>query len=138
MALDQQNQISLQTLWDGIQHIKTDMLTHLDSKVDPIQTKLSIIQMSLDTLGEHVSSLEQRIGANKDNLQDLLTLNNKELTKVPVESSNCLISTTDSISCKNETIIFGDFNKNWLDKSSVNEKNYFEKLNLAQLIKELT
>ena len=35
-------------------------------------------------------------------------------------------------------IIFGDFNKNWLDKSSVNEKNYFEKLNLAQLIKELT
>ena len=98
MALDQQNQISLQTLWDGIQHIKTDMLTHLDSKVDPIQTKLSIIQMSLDTLGGHVSSLEQRIGANKDNLQDLLTLNNKELTNVPVESSNCLISTTDSIS----------------------------------------
>lgn len=80
MALDQQNQISLQTLWDCIQQIKTDMLTHLDAKVDPIQTKLSSIQMSLDTLGEHVSSLEQRIGANEDNLQDLPT-QTKELTK---------------------------------------------------------
>lgn len=80
MALDQQNEISLQTLWDGIQQIKRGMLTHLDSKVDPIQTKLSSIQMSLDTLEEHVSSLEQRIGVNKDNLQDLLTWT-KELTK---------------------------------------------------------
>ncbi|RXN23943.1 LINE-1 type transposase domain-containing 1 [Labeo rohita] len=56
------------------------MLTHLDSKVDPIQTKLSSIQMSLDTLGEHVVSLEQRIGANEDNLQDLSTRIN-DLTK---------------------------------------------------------
>lgn len=60
--------------------IKTDMLTHLDSKVDPIQTKLSSIQMSLDTLGEHVSTLEQRMGTNEDNLQELMT-RNKELTK---------------------------------------------------------
>lgn len=56
------------------------MLTHVDAKVDPIQTKLSSIQMSLDTLGEHVSSLEQRIGANEDNLQDLPT-QTKELTE---------------------------------------------------------
>ena len=54
MAADQQSLISLQTLWDGIQQIKTEMLAHLDSKVDPIQTKLSSIQVSLDTLGDHV------------------------------------------------------------------------------------
>ncbi len=75
MALSKQDQISLQTLWEGIQQIKIGMLTH--SKVDPIQTKLSSIQMSLDTL---VVSLEQRIGANEDNLQDLSTRIN-DLTK---------------------------------------------------------
>lgn len=57
MAESKQDQISLQTLWDGIQQIKTEMLTHLDSKVDPIQSKLSSIQTSLDILGDHVVSL---------------------------------------------------------------------------------
>lgn len=75
-----ERQISLQTLWDGVQQVKTDLLAHLDSKVDPIQTKLSSIQMSLDTLGEHVCSLEQRIGANEDNVQDLKA-QTMELTK---------------------------------------------------------
>ena len=80
MAADQQSQISLQTLWDGIQQIKTEMLAHLDSKVDPIQTKLCSIQVSLGILGEHVASLEQRVGANEDNVTNLSTLT-KELTK---------------------------------------------------------
>ncbi len=80
MAESKQDQISLQTLWDGIQQIKTEMLTHLDSKVDPIQSKLSSIQTSLDILGDHVVSLEQRISANEDNLQDLSTRIN-DLTK---------------------------------------------------------
>ena len=44
------------------------------------QDRYAHIQMSLDTLGEHVSTLEQQIGANKDNLQDLMT-QNKKLTK---------------------------------------------------------
>ena len=56
----------------------------------------------------------------------------------PVESSKCLISTFESISSKNELIILGDFNKNWLDKSSAKDKNNFENLNLTQLIKEPT
>lgn len=77
---DQQSLISLQTLWDGIQQIKTEMLAHLDAKVDPIQTKLCNIQVSLDTLGEHVSSLEHRVGANEDDIINLSTLT-KELTK---------------------------------------------------------
>lgn len=54
---------------------------------------------------------------------------------VPTESSNCLFSTIDSVSCKNEMIILGDFNKNWLDNSSVKDKKNFENLNLTQLIK---
>ena len=37
----------------------------------------------------------------------------------PVESSKCLMSTPS----KNEMIILGDFNKNWLDKSSGKDKN---------------
>ena len=61
MALDQQNQILLQTLWDGIQQFKTDRLIYLDSKVDSIQTKLSSIQMSLDTLGEQESGQTRTI-----------------------------------------------------------------------------
>ena len=80
MAADQQSLISLQTLWDGIQQIKTEMLAHFDAKVDPIETKLCNIQVSLDTLGEHVSALEHRVGANEDNITNLSTLT-QELTK---------------------------------------------------------
>ncbi len=43
----------------------------------------------------------------------------------PVESFSCLFSTIDSISCKKEMIILGDFNKNWLDKSATKDKNNF-------------
>ncbi|KAI9541797.1 hypothetical protein NQZ68_027167 [Dissostichus eleginoides] len=62
--------MSLQTLWDAIQQIKTDMLTHIDSKMDPIQSSLSRIQNSLSSLGDQVNLLEQRVGANEDNVQE--------------------------------------------------------------------
>ncbi|KAK1905456.1 LINE-1 retrotransposable element ORF1 protein [Dissostichus eleginoides] len=51
--------MSLQTLWDAIQQIKTDMLTHIDSKMDPIQSSLSRIHNSLSSLGDQVNLLEQ-------------------------------------------------------------------------------
>lgn len=35
-------------------------------------------------------------------------------------------------------IILSDFNINWLDRSSLNDRNYFESLNLTQLIREPT
>jgi len=57
---------------------------------------------------------------------------------VPVESSDCLTSTIESIACKNEIIILGDFNKNWLDKSSTKHKNNLGNLNLTQIIMEPT
>jgi len=56
----------------------------------------------------------------------------------PAETFDHLISTINSISCNNEIILLGDFNKNWSDKSSDKVKNLFSNLNLSQLIKEPT
>lgn len=56
----------------------------------------------------------------------------------PVESINHMISTINSIKLKNEIILLGDFNKNWLDKSANNDKNSFGNLNLTQVISEPT
>lgn len=49
------------------------MLAHFDSKVDPIQSSLIKIQTSLATLGDQVELLEQRVGANEDNVTDAVT-----------------------------------------------------------------
>ncbi|KAJ4920427.1 hypothetical protein JOQ06_013927 [Pogonophryne albipinna] len=46
------------------------MLTHIDSKMDPIQSSLSRIQNSLSSLGDQVNLLEQRVGANEDNVHE--------------------------------------------------------------------
>lgn len=67
----EEGSISLQTPKDAIQKIKTDMLTHFDSKMDPIHGSLCNIQSSLNTLGERVSELEQCVSSNEDNVQDL-------------------------------------------------------------------
>lgn len=56
----------------------------------------------------------------------------------PAETLNCLISTINSVFGRNELILLGDFNKNWLDTSSDKEKNIFNSLNLTQLITEPT
>lgn len=44
----------------------------------------------------------------------------------------------NSITYRNEKIILSDFNKNWIDKSSIEEKSIFGSVNLTQLIKEPT
>lgn len=69
--MDERN-ISLQTLWDAIQQIKSDMLMHFDAKVDPIQSSLNSIQNSFTTLGEQVNLLEQHVEANEDNVQKFI------------------------------------------------------------------
>ena len=56
----------------------------------------------------------------------------------PAESFNCIVSTINSIKDRNELAILGDFNKNWLDKSSSSAKNIIRNLNLTQLINEPT
>ncbi|KAL1265745.1 hypothetical protein QQF64_003772 [Cirrhinus molitorella] len=67
------DQITLQTLWEAIQQIKTDMLTHFDAKSDSIHSSLSSISISLSTLGDQVNLLEQRVSANEDNVQACVT-----------------------------------------------------------------
>lgn len=71
--MEQQN-ISLQTIWEGMQEIKLEMMSHMDSKLDNIKTSLNKIENSLTTLGDHVNELEQRVSSNEDEIQSLLTL----------------------------------------------------------------
>lgn len=54
------------------------------------------------------------------------------------ESIQCIGNTINSVCNSNEMIILGDFNINWLDHSSLNNRHYFEGLNLTQLISEPT
>ena len=56
----------------------------------------------------------------------------------PAESFNNMIATINSIKFKNEIILLGDFNKNWLDKAAIKGLNGFGDLNLTQLISEPT
>ncbi|KAJ4945329.1 hypothetical protein JOQ06_013855 [Pogonophryne albipinna] len=46
------------------------MRSHIDSKMDPIQSSLSRIHNSLSSLGDQVNLLEQRVGANEDNVHE--------------------------------------------------------------------
>lgn len=63
--------VSNQTIWKAIQQLKSDMLSHFDSKMDNIQANLNTIQGSLSTVVEQVLELEHRVSANKDNISDL-------------------------------------------------------------------
>lgn len=56
----------------------------------------------------------------------------------PAETTKGIMSTINSIDCINEKIILGDFNSNWLARSSHNDRNLFDSINLTQLITEPT
>lgn len=60
----------LKSLSDSIHQIKSDMVIYFDAKLDPIATKINSIENSLSTLNEHVTHLEQRVGATEDNLNE--------------------------------------------------------------------
>lgn len=51
--------------------IKSDLMAHIDVKVDPISSALSKIQSSLSTINEHVTELEMRVSRNEDNITDV-------------------------------------------------------------------
>ena len=53
------------------EQLKTLFWCHSSDKVDPILSSLNYIRGSLSTLNEHVAQLEQRVGANEDNLDVL-------------------------------------------------------------------
>ena len=54
------------------------------------------------------------------------------------ESTQCIIATINSINQLNEAIILGDFNRNWLDRSSSKDRNLISSNNLTQLIVPFT
>lgn len=70
--------ISLQTIQEGLQQIKTEMISHLDSKLDTINQSLNKIEGSVAILGEHVTELEQRVSSNEDDVMDLIRVKTLE------------------------------------------------------------
>ncbi len=67
-----QEAISLQTIWEGMQQMKLKMISHMSVKLETTNISLNTIEGSLSILGEHVAELEQRVGSNEDTLQDLI------------------------------------------------------------------
>ncbi len=77
---------------------------------------------------------------------NIMLHDNKHLTigtiyrppSAPLDSANCILATINSLKKHNELIILGDFNSNWLHKSSSKERTLFKSVNLTQLISEPT
>lgn len=67
----------MQVVLDCLNQLKMEMLSHMDAKVDPIHSQLNNIQRSLDTIGEHVGLLEQRVGKTEDDILDLQSKNHE-------------------------------------------------------------
>lgn len=59
-------------------------------------------------------------------------------TNAPAETTECILSTINSLDCAGKKIILGDFNSNWLAYSSHKDRNLFNSINLTQLITEPT
>lgn len=70
MAESSASAVSWQTIWDAVLSLKQDMLKHLDSKLDPINSSLTAIHTSLQTLSDHVNEPEHRVSSIEDNVQD--------------------------------------------------------------------
>lgn len=70
-AMEQQTLVFNQSICDAIQQLKVDMFSHIDAKMDNIQSGLQAIQGSLSILNDHVSELEQRVSSNEDNITEL-------------------------------------------------------------------
>ncbi|RXM97412.1 hypothetical protein EOD39_14464 [Acipenser ruthenus] len=69
-TIEEQDPITLKSLWKAIKQMKSDLFQHIDKKTADIQIKLTTIQGSLSTLAEQVAEVENRVSTNEDNLQD--------------------------------------------------------------------
>lgn len=83
--------LMLQSLLDDIEKSKTKMLTHINSKVDPIKASLNKIQTSPNMLGEIVNLMEVRVSTNEDNVENLL----QHVKALEGEVANLLEKTDD-------------------------------------------
>lgn len=69
----------------------------------------------------------------------LLTIGNiYRPPSAPSGSMKNILSTLSSLEKNNECIILGDFNSNWLDRSSVGDRDLISSVNLSQLINKPT
>jgi len=59
-------------------------------------------------------------------------------SNAPAGTTECILSTVNSLDCTSEKIILGDFNSCWADNSSRNDCNLFHSINLTQIINEPT
>lgn len=60
----------MKSLYDTLQQVKQELMSYLDSKLDPIYAKLIGLERSLSTLVDHVLLFDQRVRVNEENLTD--------------------------------------------------------------------
>lgn len=60
--------ITLQSIFDMMQQMKLDMISHFDSKMDSLGPSLKKLDDSLHMLGDQVNKMQQKVNANEDNI----------------------------------------------------------------------
>lgn len=63
----------LKNLTESIQRLKSELITHFDSKFDAVVSRLDQMDIAFSTMDERADQLEQRVGANENNLDDVST-----------------------------------------------------------------
>lgn len=66
-----QQEISLQTIWEAIHKSKDEMTALINAKTTEINTTLNKVQVSLSSLSDQIAELEQRVSGNEDNVDDI-------------------------------------------------------------------
>lgn len=86
--------ITNKSLLEALQQLKTDMMSHFDSKLDNIQSSVNALTDSFSSLVTKVSELEIRVGTNQDDITNLgarvkaLEKQNAYLTEKADEAEN--------------------------------------------------
>uniref|UniRef100_A0A671UH91 L1 transposable element RRM domain-containing protein n=1 Tax=Sparus aurata TaxID=8175 RepID=A0A671UH91_SPAAU len=57
--------------FEAMQHLKSELCSHVDLKMDGLQTSINSLQSSLTTLDDHMTLIEQRFSGNEDMISDL-------------------------------------------------------------------
>lgn len=66
----EQEKLTLKSLMKAIRDSNDELTSHINKKTTDIQSSLTKIELSLSTLAEQVDEMQNRIGANEDNLRD--------------------------------------------------------------------
>ncbi len=80
----EQSQISFQSLMDAINLCKTDLITRFDASTTSINTALREVNIKLEMLGEQITTVQQRVSCNEDNIEDIKI----RITKIEKENGH--------------------------------------------------